>query len=241
MSEINLNPLLRVDKLVHEDPEIAVFVVEDFLENPERLLDYAREKAYFGNVGDDRTAYPGIRDRLPKPYERAMAEVVSLVYGIQKPEIRRCMLSLATLPPEELADGQKIPHVDAFADDRFAAVHFLCGKPHGGTAIYRYLPENLVRLRENRRGVVRKMIRNVARYPQEHQGYLKGDTRFYKQEVVVEAQFNRLVLYPSNLLHCAMLTSPKSLTSDVETGRLTVASFFRLVRHTPEYNGQPNP
>ncbi len=233
MHECKLNPDLFVRNIAHEDPDVTVFVVEDFLKEPNALVEYAREKAYFGRVGDDRTAYPGIRDPLPRPYARAMAGAVSLVYGAAQPQVHRCLLSLTTLRPGDLAAGQKIPHVDTVADDEYAAVHFLCGEPHGGTAFYRYLPRNLVRLRARNRDVVREMIRNVTKFPEEHNGYLSGDTRFFKQELVVGARFNRLVLYPSNLLHCALLGSPASWSDNVATGRLTVASFFRLAPRPP--------
>lgn len=228
MPEFLLNQAVSVDRIQHEDPEISVYVVDDFLENPESLLDYASSKAYFGKVGDDRTAYPGIRDRLPRPYERVMEKIIELVYGVSNPIIHRSMMSLTTLQPAQLSTAQKIPHVDTFDDDQYAAVHYLCGAPHGGTAIYRYLPRNLVRLRNEDRPVVEEMLQGVRDHPQEHAGYLVGDTSLFKQEVLVAAKFNRLILYPSNLLHCAQLSAPESLVSDVGRGRLSVASFFKL-------------
>ena len=121
-----------------------------------------------------------------------------------------------------------MPHVDTFEEDQYAAVHYRCGAPHGGTAIYRYRPKNLVRLRSTDRHVVEEMLQGVRDYPQEHQGYLLGDTSLFKQEVLIEARFNRLILYPSNLLHCAQMSSPDSYDNNVSSGRLTVASFFRL-------------
>lgn len=228
MTKYILNPAANVERIVHEDPEISVYVVDDFLENPEELVEYAKSKAYFGKVGADRTAYPGIRDRLPSTYERALAEVIEQVLPEYRPIISRCMLSLTTLDAQQLHAAQKIPHVDTANDDQYASVHYLCDHPHGGTALYRYLPRNKVRIRNGDRSVVQEMIQAVHDHPEEHQGYLVGDTRFYKQELVVEAKFNRLVIYPGNLLHCALLTSPQSLTSDISYGRLTVASFFQI-------------
>lgn len=228
MTEYILNPAATVEKVHHQDPAITVYVVDDFLENPEALMDYARNKAYFGKVGADRTAYPGIRDRLPGAYERVMAQVIDLVLGESNPTIHRCMLSLTTLDAGQLHAAQKIPHVDTLNNEQYAAVHYLCDAPHGGTAIYRFLPRNMVRITHSDRDVVDEMIQTVHDYPQEHEGYLAGNTRFYKQELVVEAKFNRLVLYPGNLLHCALLTAPQSLSKDVTTGRLSIASFFSL-------------
>jgi hypothetical protein len=228
MSEFVLNPAAKIKKVEHQDPEIQVYLVDDFLKNPEQLVDYASSKAYFGNVGDDRTAYPGIRDRLPRPYERVKGEMIERIYGVSNPLIHRSMLSLTTLEPQQLSASQKIPHVDAFDDDQYGAVHYLCGAPHGGTAIYRYLPRNKVKLRSRDRYIVAEMVQQAQDDPEQHAGYLAGDTKYYKQELAVEAKFNRLVLYPANLLHCALLTSPARLEKDVTMGRLTVASFFQL-------------
>jgi len=228
MPEYILNPAATVEKIHHADPEITVYVVDDFLENPEALMDYARNKAYFGKVGADKTAYPGIRDRLPSTYERALAQAIELVLGESKLTIHRCMLSLTTLDAGQLHAVQKIPHADTVNSEQYAAVHYLCDAPHGGTAIYRYLPRNMVRIRHSDRHVVNEMIQAIHDHPEEHQGYLVGNTQFYKQELVVEAKFNRLTLYPGNLLHCALLDEPASLSRDVTTGRLTVASFFSL-------------
>ena len=77
MLKFALNDSISVHKIKHEDPEIVVYVIDDFLENPEELIDYAREKAYFGAVGDDRTAYHNIRDRLPSVYEQVLGEAVA--------------------------------------------------------------------------------------------------------------------------------------------------------------------
>ena len=228
MLKFALNDSISVHKIKHEDPEIVVYVIDDFLENPEELIDYARKKAYFGAVGDDRTAYPGIRDRLPSVYEQVLGEAVSLVFGARKSTINRCMLSLTTLNPDQLSTAQKMPHVDALGDDQFASVHYLCDSSHGGTAIYRYRPKNIVRLRDENHSVILDMMKQVGGSPEEHSGYLTGDTSLFKRELLVEAKLNRLILYPSNLLHCAVLSSPRSLINDVSEGRLSVASFFRL-------------
>ena len=74
MFDFILNKSISVEKIPHEDPEICVYVIDDFIENPSQLIDYARNKAYFGRVGDDKTAYPGIRDRLPTAYEDILNE-----------------------------------------------------------------------------------------------------------------------------------------------------------------------
>ena len=228
MLNFTLNNVINVEAIRHDDPVISVYVVDDFLANPEVLIEYARDKAYFGKVGVDKTAYPGIRDRLPSAYENTLKEVIKTVYGSSDPKVHRCMMSLITLKPEELTSAQKMPHVDAFGDNQYASVHYLCDASHGGTAIYRYKPRNLVKIERSNQGVMAEMIAKMSDHEKEHSGYLVGDTSLYKQELVIPAKWNRLVLYPSNLLHCALLTAPNDFGDDVSRGRLSVASFFRL-------------
>ena len=165
---------------------------------------------------------------MPSVYEQVLGEAVSLVFQTRKVTINRCMLSLTTLNPDELSTAQKMPHVDALGDDQFASIHYLCDRSHGGTAIYRYRPKNIVRLMNENNSVISEMIKKVSENSEEHPGYLAGDTSLFKRELLIEAKLNRLILYPSNLLHCAVLSSPRSLINDVSEGRLSVASFFRL-------------
>ncbi|MDG2140814.1 MAG: DUF6445 family protein [Gammaproteobacteria bacterium] len=228
MLKFTLNNVISVEKIRHTDPVVSVFVIDDFLANPESLIEYAENKAYFGRVGDDKTAYPGIRDRLPSAYENALKEGIKKVYGSSDPKVHRCMMSLITLQPEELSPVQKMPHVDAFDDDQYASVHYLCDASFGGTAIYRYKPRNLVKIKRNDKDVMTEMIVKTRDADKEHRGYLIGDTSLFKQELVIPAKWNRLVLYPSNLLHCALIKSPNSSGDDVSKGRLSVASFFKL-------------
>ena len=60
----------------------------------------------------------------------------------------------------------------------------------------------------------------------EHSGYMDGDTSLFERVAKIEAKVNRLVLYKSNLLHCANIPTSKSHKKDVRDGRLTIASFM---------------
>jgi len=44
MLEFILNQAMYVEKIQHTDPDISVYVVDNFLANPEVLVEYAREK-----------------------------------------------------------------------------------------------------------------------------------------------------------------------------------------------------
>ena len=45
MLNFTLNNVINVEAIRHDDPVISVYVVDDFLANPEVLVKYARDKA----------------------------------------------------------------------------------------------------------------------------------------------------------------------------------------------------
>ncbi len=53
MLEFSPNQAMIVEQIRHPDPEISIHVVNDFLEDPGLLLDYAENKAYFGKPGGE--------------------------------------------------------------------------------------------------------------------------------------------------------------------------------------------
>ena len=136
------------------------------------------------------------------------------------------MLSLVTLKAAELREVQKMPHIDSSNSHAFASVHYLSQAPRGGTAIYRYKPTNTIQIGQHNQDVVLQMIEQVKATPNEHSGYINGDTSLFEIVVDIPERFNRLVLYKSNLLHSARLTHERSISSSPKEGRLTVSSFF---------------
>ncbi len=228
MQELLLNQAISIAKVQHDDPEIEVFVIDDFLADPVSLLDYAKNKAYFGKVGDDRTAYPGIRDRLPRPYERAMEKVIELVYSVADPLFASLHDVVDDIAPIPTHRGAKDSPCRCFRRPTICRRPLSLRSASRWHSLYRFKPENTVRLRSENRHVIEAMLRGVRDYPHEYAGYIIGNTSLFKQEVLIEAKFNRLILYPSNLLHCAQLSVPDSLVNDIGRGRLSIASFFRL-------------
>lgn len=60
-------------------------------------------------------------------------------------------------------------------------------------------------------------------------GYTGPRTPNYELLETVEPKFNRLVIYRSHVLHCALFDGAH-LTDDPRTGRLTANSFFTPAR-----------
>lgn len=231
-----INPACKINKIALDDGENFVFVIDDILLNPQEVIDFASTAAYFDPVGTDKTFYPGVRDTMPAPYGRALKEWVMPVIAkeffsgdkLKSPD-PICKLSLVTVDERELVDAQKIPHVDSSSECDFAFVHYFCDKPFGGTSLYRYKSSGSVSVKENHLSVLQEMASAASSsFKDEHAGYMNGDTSLFDRVAKVDAKFNRLVFYKSNLLHSADISPLVRHPKDVFYGRLTVASFMRF-------------
>ncbi|KZN48472.1 DUF6445 family protein [Pseudoalteromonas luteoviolacea] len=210
----------------------CVVIVDDLLVNPESLLDFAQNTAYFHKEGACGTFYPGKRDLMPNFYVAAIEKFVNesikpIFKTFSSIQLSKSFMSLTTLEPTDLQIQQKMPHVDTGLNDEFASVHYLCGKEHGGTSIYKYLPENKVQFFNNDVAIIKSMIEQVEKHKDEHSGYITGTTSLFEPVIKIEAKVNRLVFYKGNLLHSANLDNPLSYCKDKRKGRLTIASFYK--------------
>jgi hypothetical protein len=234
MNLLKINPHLTLKTFKLDDIDSAVYVIDDFLINTGDLTSYTRNTAYLNPVGSDGTAYPGMRDAMPMPYIRLLKKLIedniltTLVNSPSSVEIHRSLLSLTTVSESNLNTLQKMPHIDSFMDTEFASVHYLCDKEMGGTSIYKYKPSNIIRFNEKHRHLLNQAKQMVENNRLEHKGYLKHSTSLFEKVFSIEAKFNRIVIYPGNLLHCANLKDNMSINTDINKGRLTIASFFSI-------------
>jgi len=209
---------------IKEVGDSHIFIIDNFLTNPDDLVDYATKRAYFSPPGKDGTLYPGIRDLLPKPYERVLEELCKIVHGSDLIiSVHRCLLSLVTVEEDNLGELQTFPHIDSIDNTEFACVHYLCSEKYGGTSIYKYIPENIIKITEEETHIFEDILKNNR-----NKKYLNGSTELFERVVEIKAKYNRIVIYPSNLLHCADINHTYSISNDPKVGRLTVASFYKI-------------
>ncbi|MGO2010583.1 DUF6445 family protein [Pseudoalteromonas sp.] len=235
MKRLELNPSYKVTSIKINDINEDILIVDDFIKDVEPIMHFAKQYAYLHPVGSDGTLYPGKRDDMPEPYFKVFIELINnllekklLNTDDKNIYLHKAKLSLVTLKPEELNTLQKMPHVDSTDDKTFAAVHYLVGSEFGGTAIYRYVPFNLIKITKDKEHLVHEMIEQVKNNPIQHQSYLSDNTCLFEKVVNVNAKLNRVVLYRSNLLHSANLKDKKNHLDNISLGRLSIASFFRV-------------
>jgi len=142
--------------------------------------------------------------------------------------IHRCMLSLVTTQPEQLASTQKIPHVDSVDQHEYACVHYFFDKSQGGTGIYKHINSGRICIDEACFDIFTNALAEVRDNPDEFTGYIEDSNRLFERAYSVEAKYNRLVIYKGNMLHSPNLGENFSFSDDVTQGRLSVASFFRI-------------
>jgi hypothetical protein len=228
-----INPDHTITKTEFDKGKHFVLVIDDLLQNPEEVVHFAKHSAYFNPVGADGSCYPGIRDVMPAPYARALMSVIQPLVAKHyfcnaalDTITPMTKLSLVTLKPEQLRDSQRVPHVDCDSNNEFALLHYFCSEIHGGTSLYRYKPSGQVQVENDYVSTMKQITATAMKRPDEHQGYLNGDTSVFERAIQVKAKFNRLVLFKGNLLHCADINSTQSYSDNISEARLSIASFM---------------
>lgn len=207
-----------------------VVVIDDFAAEPDAL----RAAALGARFGPALQHYPGIRAALPDAYMPAQLQVLEAALG---PLLGRggavdvvdASFSIVTTPPEALDIRQRIPHCDAFGADRIALVHYLAPEGGDGTAFFRHRSTGFETIDEHRAPIFFGQLDAEFRYgglPPAR--YVADDTALFERTMVIEARYNRALVYPSYLLHSGAITPDTVLSGDPAQGRLTITAFLSV-------------
>lgn len=230
--DFGLNPRLRVS-LARVGRECEpVLTVDGVMREAQALVDYAAAEVQFAPAASDGAGgYPGLRAPAPLDYVervvRSLAPIIEQGFELEHAGLLRaeCSFSLVTLPPERLAPLQRIPHVDTIDPLQLAFLHFLCDERFGGTAFYRHRATGFETLTAARWPIYQEARDRDLRAAAPGPGYIRGDAHGYEQTAVLEARFNRLLVYRSCVLHSGQIDPWAGLSSDPRTGRLTANLF----------------
>jgi hypothetical protein len=208
-----------------------VVVVDNFLENPQVLVDYAAEHSAFSGVFD--AFYPGARAPIPPIYcfalraflGSAIAEAFGLGSGIVTGELSH--FSLVTTPSAELNVVQRMPHFDTTNPKQLALLHYLCSPDHGGTSFYRHRRTHFEFIDESRRRAYEDAVaEDLARLGPPPARYICGDDPMFERTLSCAAAFNRVIIYRSINLHSADIGPAFAFDRNPRRGRLTANTFF---------------
>ena len=205
--------------------------IEDLLEDPHALIDYAAAEGAFAPAYGPGGGYPGVRAAAPLDYVEAVVRAVDPLlrdaFGLRDVRLGRadCNLSLVTLPAAALVAAQREPHVDTSNPLQFAFLHYLCAETFGGTAFYRHRSTGFETLTPERVEVY-EAARERERRDEAGGGYIGADTAAFVRTASIEAQFNRLAVYRSRVLHSGQIVRGAPLSADPRRGRLTANVFL---------------
>ena len=203
-------------------------VVDDFAADP-GALGAAAATAAFASAGQH---YPGIRAPLPDGYLRDQLPVVARALGREFGPCRRihvidAQFSIVTRTPDSLDIRQRLPHVDAYGRDRIALVHYLSPTNRDGTAFFRHRGTGFETIDETRASAFfARLAGEIETTPPD--GYITDDTPLFERTALVDAAYNRALLYRSYVLHSGAIARDSVVSADPEKGRLTVTAFLAI-------------
>lgn len=209
-----------------------VLTIDNALAAPQSLVDCAAA-ARFSPVREAGNYYPGLRAPAPKDYALGLTDflrpIVEKEMGLPTHTLvsARCAFSIAVLPPERLTIAQRLPHFDTADMTQIAAVHYLCGPRHGGLAFYRHKRTGFEAIFPERSKKYFETLRSeLAEHGEPPRAYVT-ESPLYEKTMEIDAAFDRLVVYRSNLLHSGAINA-ETLSPDPKTGRLTATLFARF-------------
>jgi hypothetical protein len=227
--DIRLNPNARVKLRSIGSEQNPLLVIDDVLENPEEMVEAAATASWAAPNG---TFYPGVNADLPVAYLRTLLPVLKpsfeRAFGLMQdqPIVAYGFHALATWGLERFGPLQRIPHFDQPNPMSLAMVHYLCKDQPGGTAFFRHRTSGYESINTGRReAYMQSVAHELDRDGAQLTGFAGPDTPNYEMIDHVELRFNRLVIYRSNVLHCALFDGT-NLSDDPRVGRLTANSFF---------------
>lgn len=230
---------------IKTDPDIAVLdidgearcvVVDDFLADPAALVEFAAGHA--GEFERQAIGYPGIlldiHPGLMSPMHRFLRTAMARQFSFFKGHIRlSTYLSMATLPPGQLAPLQRLCHSDPQSGQgrrNYAGLVYLFeDEALGGTGFYRWKEREKITqataLEADEPGSSLPFLQQHFELYRTDPQYMSGSNEIAELLLEVTPRFNRFVFYPGDVPHSAHIPHPELLTTDLSAGRLTLNCF----------------
>ena len=234
-----LNPNAEIREERISDEHFCV-VIDDFLADPQALVDFAVTHAESFHQPMD-IGYPGLvlrfDESVPRELHRFILSRMGRRFGFLRGDARLSTgLTMVTRQPGELANYQRLCHTDPrIREDtlHFASlVYLFSDEALGGTAFYRWTrPEIVYKGLELEAEDPARAAAYLAEHSQvfrEAPSYMFDTNDLAERLVVIRPRFNRFVFYSGDIPHSGAIHSPELLTDDFERGRLTLNTFVSV-------------
>lgn len=229
----NHQPILT--KLNIGNEKVPLLIIDNFASSVTDLINFAGDASSF--QADANNFYPGKRKLMPNEYGEQLCRQYlprfQSFFGHRKITNATTIMSalaVADTPLAQLRPMQMLPHIDTPQNNQLAVVHYLCSKEYGGTAFYQHKATGYEVVTQDRLYSYASQVKKEAIANQIHKNpsYMKGSNNMFEQIYSVEADMNRAIIYPSNLLHSGNINAALGLSSEPKKGRLTIGSFILL-------------
>jgi hypothetical protein len=209
-------------------------IIDDFLADPEALLDIAVQRQFepYPNF-DSKKGYPGFRAKAPVDYSATITALLEPVikanFGVPEQLALRkslCAFSLTTMAADDLGPLQCTPHFDASTPNHIAELLYLCDSRHDGTGFYQHNATGLQQFTADNREHYLDVYYEEINAVKPAQRYFDKSSETFTFLGMIPAKFNRMVIYRGSLLHSACINPAISLDPNPRTGRLTVNTFY---------------
>ena len=208
-----------------------IIIIDDYAQNHDEIIEQVVKNSCFNP--DEITSYPGVRSPIPKGlvvgYLKPLIEGLYKVYKIPErlqPSPKDNYFSLISTPAEELSPIQSWPHFDTHNPNLLAVIHYLGKGQHGGIGFFKHKRSGLERIEEQNKAYFYQCAdeyfesganQNVAYCQEQHSEFTCYKKIAYKP--------NRLIIFPGQLLHSALVDLDRDLNIDPASGRLTANMF----------------
>ncbi len=233
---VSFNPRPRIVAVPLDNGE-RVLVVDEALDNPERLIDLAQDYgADF--VYAPGSAFPGRQLLMPDDFSARLDDFFRLhVRNLLKSRRSVAMvsrLSRVVLEPQVLDARQRICHRDSAHIDPghtiSASVLYLFEDPSlGGTVFFEPVGSEAAAQALVEDASVMESAQFEAKYGWSA-SYMTQSNAHFRVIGRVAARWNRMIFYDGRLFHSSDITNPAKLNDPMGMGRLTVNGFFTCTR-----------
>jgi hypothetical protein len=229
---LDLHPAISIQKLTVGIDKAPLLVIDNFVADPDRLIRRAVTRMY----GQGGRYYPGIRAEAPLSYQQLftskLRNLLFEYFGLSGSGLKfsLCHYSVVTLPGEKLEFLQRVPHFDSTNRNGLASVHYLFRGNLGGTAFYRHRSTGFECIDESRKAHYFEILNQESTGPHAPApGYINGDTPLFEQIGKQDGVFNRILIYPRNILHSGDLAPDFVPDPNPATGRLSINTFIDVL------------
>ncbi|USE68847.1 hypothetical protein CTT31_06795 [Pseudoalteromonas maricaloris] len=179
-------------------------------------------------------SYPGLWARVSNDYFEFVKELalkLAPYFGASPSleSIKRisCNYAIATKLNEELHAYQTIPHFDNLNSNQIALVHYLCGGEFGGTGFYQHKSTGVKEVISANHDRYRDHLDiELSQGGYKEKQYISSHHPLFDRTHYIEAEFGRIVAFPSTRLHSACLAESQLNSDVILDGRLTITSFI---------------